>query len=132
MKNRLELIKKATSKFSFYFTFSKFTFGKLHKVFQAVLRSCRVVFVPFHSDILLMDGSWGSLTPSEPLPRILNIYLFRFPLTNTCSTCSLAVSFLFTYTKFGMKNFKILCHFSTKIHVVLAPMEIPIAGHFPP
>lgn len=68
------------------------------------------MLVPFHSDIqpeMLMDGSWGSLTPSEPLPRILNIsHLFRLPLTDTCSTCWLLGSFLFTYTKFRMKNLR--------------------------
>lgn len=130
MKNRLELIKQAKSKFSFYFTFSKFIFDKLHKVFQAVLRSCRVVFVPFHSDILLMDGSWGSLTPSEPLPRILNIYLFRFPLTDTCSTCSLAVGFLFTYTKLRMKNLRFCAISVPRSMWCLHPWRFPLLGTF--
>lgn len=134
-----ELIERAKSKFSFYSTFSKFIFGKLYKVFRGVLRSWRVLFVPFHSDIqpdqpeMLMDGSWGSLTPSEALPRTLNIHhLFKLPLTDTCSTCSLAGSFLFTCPKFRRNWRQILCHFSTKIHVVLVPTEIPTAGQFPP
>lgn len=72
-ENRLKLIKQAKSKFSFYSTFSKFIFGKLYKVFQAVLRSCRVVFVPFHSDIqpdqpeMLMETVPGGASPLQNL-----------------------------------------------------------------
>lgn len=95
------------------------------------------MFVPFHSDIqpdqpeMLTDGSWGSLTPSEALPRTLNIHhLFRLPLTDTCSTCSLAGSSLFTYTKFRRKNWRqmILCHFRSMW--CLYPQRSPLLGSF--